>query len=97
MIARQLARKRLKNTKRRGKKTIAGVRRLSGTESVSAKLALLQENSQMMRRAETIPKRRLVITRGKVHRLRKDFQGQLSAGRRTEGKKKVSQGSAGAN
>lgn len=41
-----------------------------------------------MQRVETIPKRRPVITRGKVHCLRKDFQGRLGAGRRAEGKKK---------
>lgn len=75
-------------TQNQGKKTITGVRRLRGTESVGAKLALQQENSLMMQRVETIPKRRLVITRGKVHFLRKDVQGQLSAGRRAEGKKK---------
>lgn len=70
------------------KNTIAGIGRLRGSESVGAKLALLQENSQMMQRVETIPKRRPVITRGKVHCLRKDFQGRLGAGRRAEGKKK---------
>lgn len=99
MISRQLGRERLQNTKQKEnkKKKITGVRRLRGTESVGAKLALLQENAAMMQRAQTIPKRRLVITPGKVRRLREDFQGRLGAGRNAEGKKeKVSKASAGA-
>lgn len=89
MIARRLARKGpRKQNEEKKKSTIAGIGRLRGSESVGAKLALLQENSQMMQRVGTIPKRRPVITRGKVHCLRKDFQGRLGAGRRAEGKKK---------
>lgn len=89
MIARRLARKGLREqNKEKKKNTMAGIGRLRGAESVCAKLALPQEHPQMMQPVETIPKRWPVITRGKVHCLRTDFQGRLGAGRRAEGKKR---------